>query len=206
MNMFEDHIKIAENFWTSKNDYPAYGTIKQRRLYELNFLIPKLQGESILDLGCGDGALINCLYHLTDFKKYYASDWSENLLKSVNHNIKTKFYDCNNPQDLPKTDTIIFAGVLPFIFEDKKVLELFDKFNANNIFIRTPCNLGTCREIVNTFSDNLQEQYSSVYRTVDEVTNLIKEKFKLTETVRIYPDEIESKFGTKQYYFVAEKL
>lgn len=206
MNMFEDHIKIAENFWTTKNDYPAYGNIKQRRLHELNFLFPKLQGESILDLGCGDGALINCLYHITNFKNYFAFDWSKNLLKGVNHNIQTKFYDCNNPQDLPKVDTIIFAGVLPFIFEDGKVLELFDKFSANNIFIRTPCNLGTSREIVNTFSDNLQEQYSSVYRTVDEVKNLINKKFKLVDVSRIYPDEIESKFGTKQYYFVAEKL
>ena len=206
MKDYQQYTEISKNFWTSADSYPNYGNIKERRLHELNFLIPKLKGETILDLGCGDGALINCLYHLTNFKKYYAFDWSENLLKGVNPMIQTKIYDCNRPQDLLRADTIIFAGVLPYIFDDDTVLKLFDKFDATYIFIRTTCNLGHTREIVDTFSEQLNGQYSSVYRTVDEVTDLINQKFKLIETVRIYPDEIESKFGTKQYYFVAKKL
>jgi SAM-dependent methyltransferase len=205
MKNYQKYTEISKNFWTSKNEYPNYEYITERRLFELNFLIPKLTGESILDLGCGDGALINCLYHLTDFKKYYAYDWSENLLKGVNPRIQTKVYDCNFPSDLPKVNTIIFAGVLPYIFDDNIVLKLFDKFDATYIFIRTTCNLGHTREIVNTFSEQLNEPYSSIYRTVNEVSNLINQKFKLVETVRIYPDEIESKFGTKQFYFVIEK-
>lgn len=204
MNRFEEHTNIARSFWTSKNIYPEYGTIKQRRIYELNFLVPQLSGKSILDLGCGDGALINCLFHLTDFDQYYAFDWSESLINGVNKNISTRVYDCNDPSDLPKTDIIIFAGVLPFIFDDSNVLKLFDYFKAKQIFLRAPCTLNNEREIIKTYSEQLKEEYSSVYRTVKEVENLISSKFNLKNTVRIYPDEIESKFGTRQFYFIIE--
>lgn len=205
MTDFKNHLEISRNFWTSKVTYPAYDNIKKRRLYELNYLVPKLQGNSILDLGCGDGALINCLYHLTDFTEYYAYDLSENLLKNVNKQIKTAVYDCNFPSVLPKVDIVILAGVLPFIFEDEKVLDLFNFFNCKEMFVRAPCSELNITQIINTYSKQLNENYSSIYRTPDEISKLINHKFNLIEILRIYPDEIESKFGTKQYYFHAVK-
>lgn len=204
MSQNNELIKIANKFWTTKKEYPEYGTIKQRRLYELNYLIPKLKGDSILDLGCGDGALINCLLNLTEFKEYYAYDWAIELMKNIHSSVKTKKYDCNNPKKLPKVDVIIFTGVLPFIFDDETVLKLFEYFDTKEIFLRAPCSLET-REVINKYSNHLKDYYASVYRTTHEVENLIKKKFNLIETVRIYPDDIESQFGTKQFYFRASR-
>lgn len=202
MYQYDELVKVSANFWTTKNIYPEYGTIKQRRLFELNYLVPRLKGNSILDLGCGDGALINCLLNLTEFKEFYAYDWAEDLMRNISPSIKTEIYDCNNPKKLPKVDIIVFAGVLPFIFNDEKVVKLFECFDCKEIFLRAPCSLNT-REVINTYSDHLKEQYASVYRTTDEVKKLIETKFNLKETVRIYPDDIESQFGTKQFYFRA---
>lgn len=205
MTNYLEHIKIAKDFWTSKKTYPEYGTIKQRRLHELNYLVPKLKGKTILDLGCGDGALANCLINLIDFEKFYAYDWSESLIENLNPQIIKQVYDCNNPQTLPKVDVIIFAGVVPFIFDDEKLLSLFNYFDANEIFIRAPCTEKNEREIVKTYSEHLKENYASVYRTVSELSKLINKKFNLLNVTRVYPDDIESNFGTKQYYFHALK-
>lgn len=202
MYQYNELAKVSANFWTIKNTYPEYGTIKQRRLFELNYLVPRLKGNSILDLGCGDGALINCLLNLTEFKEFYAYDWAKDLMRNISPLVKTEIYDCINPKKLPKVDIIVFAGVLPYIFDDEKVLKLFEYFDCKEIFLRAPCSLNS-REVINEYSDHLKEQYASIYRTTDEVKNLIKTKFNLKETVRIYPDDIESRFGTKQFYFRA---
>ena len=62
---------VAKEFWTTQTEYPEYGTIKQRRLHELQYIVPKLSGNKLLDLGCGDGALLNCLVELTNFEEKY---------------------------------------------------------------------------------------------------------------------------------------
>jgi hypothetical protein len=57
---------------------------------------------------------------------------------------------------------------------------------------------------VNDYSEKLQSKYSSLYRTVPEMINIIKKHFKIIEINKIYPDEIESEFGTKQIAFICK--
>ena len=74
---------VAKEFWTTQTEYPEYGTIKQRRLHELQYIVPKLSGNTLLDLGCGDGALLNCLVELTDFKSLSYNGIFSILVKAV---------------------------------------------------------------------------------------------------------------------------
>jgi trans-aconitate methyltransferase len=85
--------KTAQNFWKSTEKYPDFGNIKQRRLYEINYLVPKLSGKTVLDLGCGDGALLNCLINLVEFDEVYGFDISNNLLKNLHPSIKKQVFD-----------------------------------------------------------------------------------------------------------------
>lgn len=195
---------VAKKFWEGQKEYPKYGTIKERRLHEINYIIPWVRhSNSLLDLGCGDGALVNCLLELTDIEKFYAYDLSKNLMK--NSRVKTKVYDCYSDDPLPQVDTTIFAGVMPFIFEEDVLDRLLSRMDTRNLLVRTPCTMQQEDEYVNTYSEKLGENYASLYRTVDNVERILSKHFKVKRIDRVYPDEIESEFGTKQYYFVCQR-
>jgi len=195
--------EIAKQFWT-RADYPKYGTIKQRRLHEFNYLYPYLKdAQSVLDLGCGDGALVEILRHLID-AKLTACDLSEPFIEDIHPDIKSFVYDSYEPTELPTADVTIWAGAIPFLFEDEVVIEQLKYINSPKLLVRCPC--AEEDTYINKHSEELKEQYSSRYRTTMHITSLLETKYKVEKIERIYPDDIESKFGTKQYYFVCQKL
>jgi trans-aconitate methyltransferase len=185
------------NFY-NKTKYPNFPFIKERRLYELNWLLPRLKGKTLIDVGCGDGALLDCLYRLTDLE-LSGCDFSEKLMQNTNKNIKTFYYDCKKPKKL-KSDIIILAAVLPYL-EDEEIKELLKNIEYNYLFVRAPCS--TEREKIDKFSEDLNDYYQALYRTLDEMIDILPN---VIEYSRIYPDEIESKYGTNQYYFICKKI
>lgn len=199
--------EVAHNFWKKQNNYPEFGNIKKRRLYEINYIVPKIVGRSILDIGCGTGDLLNCLINLVEIDKVYGFDLSENLLKNLHPSIEKKIFDfySYNPDELPLVDNTILSGSLQYVFDDDVVMQLLSNINTDKIFIRSSCSMEKNRQIVNNFSKVLKSDYSSVYRTVPEIITLLQNDYKIEFIDRIYPDEIESKFDTKQFYFVARK-
>ncbi len=195
-------------FWKNTTEYPNFGNIKERRLYEINYLIPRLHGESILDLGCGDGSLLNCLINLIDSNSFYGFDISKNMLNNLNKSIKKQVFDFYNykKSDLPTVSDVILAGSLQYVFDDNTILKLLADLKTKKVFIRSACTLTNERLVVNNFSKILNKNYSSIYRTVPEMIDLISKSFKIESIDRIYPDNIESKFETKQFYFVGTKI
>lgn len=195
----------AKTFWKNQTTYPNYGTIKQRRLHELNYLVPKLKNvNSLLDLGCGDGALIKCLRELTDIKTYYALDIAENLMSDIP--AITQIYDCTDPEPLPMTDFTVFAGVIPFLFNDLEVINVLKEIKSPILYVKCPCSMEENSISVDTYSEKLQADYKSLYRTTGQIVYLLKQAgFKVKEVIRAYPDDIESEFGTKQYIFLCNQ-
>jgi len=194
----------ARKFWVNQEQYPNYGTIKDRRLHELNYLIPKIKDKgSLLDLGCGDGALIKCLKELTNIETFYAFDIAEKMM--VNIPAITGYYDCYNPVDLPKTDVTVFSGVIPFLFDEDIIHDNLSRIQSDLIYIKSPCSMETQDILVDTFSEQLNSNYSSIYRTIPTMFRIIEKHFKIIEVNKIYPEEIESDFGTKQISFICKK-
>lgn len=191
----------AKDFWTQQKKYPDYGTTKERRLHELNYLVPRLKNiSSVLDLGCGDGSLIRCLHELTDIETYYAYDVSENLISNVPDYAIKKVYDIYNLEKIPATEVTLMTGVSYCIFEDEILKEFLNMINSDILYIRDPLTLKDSRENVITYSEKLKSNYAGCYRTISEYIDLLSD-WNITEINRIYPDSIESKFGTKQFYF-----
>ena len=196
----------AENFWKSHKQYPTYNVpIEERRGHEVNFILDYLKNcKSLLDLGCGDGSLVRILHEKTNIDKFYCYELSENLLQNLDiesERIVKKVYNINKCSDpLPNVDVLICAGVLPFIFSDNNFIERLTKTKL--LLLRAPCTLKETEEIVDKFSTDLNYHYTALYRTVDNTKKLLEPYFRVDLIKRIYPDELESKYGTCQYYFV----
>ncbi len=195
----------AAKFWKGKQKYPYGPVIKRRRLHELDLLAPKLDGvRSLIDIGCGDGALIKCLQQLTGVETFHAWDINPAPLTDIK-GIRPKAFDIYDSADiLPSVDFAIFAGVAPFVFEDD-VLKRFlaDVAEASpRLYLRAPCSMTGQAIKVAKFSEELGEDYFSFYRTPQQIEAMLFAHWSMIEHGRSYPDEIESRHGTKQFYWL----
>lgn len=199
-------FNTAKKFWRTRKQYPNYPFVKERRLEEINYLVPKIKDkESVIDIGCAEGELLHCLMHLTNIKKFYGYDIASHLLKKVHPSVATKVYDCDKPTKLPKTDVAILGAVLPYLFDDEAVLRMLSVINSDLVFIRMMCTLEDQDQIFNAYSPNLKGDYAVRYMTLGHTLELIKKFFIVEDVRRIYPDKIESRYGTKQFYFQCKR-
>jgi SAM-dependent methyltransferase len=192
---------MAKEYWSTRTQYPFPFT-KKRRIHELNYLLPRLEranGASLLDLACGDGSLLECLLRLTDYTELYGYDIAELLLRDIDPRVRTKVYDLANPAPLPKVDVTILAGAIQYLFDDEKVHAILSRITSPIVWIRSTCTLQQADEPVE------RDGYASLYRTVDHTLALIRSQFEVESVERVYPDNIESPFGTKQFYFEARR-
>jgi SAM-dependent methyltransferase len=193
--------EIASRFWKEQQAYPFPFT-NHRRIHELNYLVPRLkkvEGKRLLDLGCGHGALLECLVHLTDFEQFYGFDIAEDLLAGINPRVKTEVYDFTQPRPLPEVDVTIIAGVIQYIFSDEAVDRVLALTTSQVVYVRSTCTLKPEDEPV------VRDGYASLYRTVSHTLALLGKHFEVSAVDRVYPDEIESPYGTRQFYFEARR-
>lgn len=193
--------ETAKAYWKAQASYPFPFT-RKRRLYELNYLLPRLElcgGKTLLDLGCGDGSLLECLLRLTDFNRLIGYDVSADLIAGIDPRIETGVFDITDPAELPVVDATIIAGVIQYVFDDAVVSELLRKVTSPILWLRSTCTLEREGERV------VRDGYASYYRTVPQTFELLNRHFQITAVDRVYPDSIESSFGTKQFYFEARR-
>ena len=193
--------ETATAFWKSQSQYP-FAFTRKRRIHELNYLVPRLAragGKSLLDLGCGDGSLLECLLRLTDFEEFYGYDVSADLLRGIDPRVKTAVFDIMKPGPLPQVDAAIVAGVIQYVFDDAAIDALFASMTAPIVWVRSTCTLKDQAERVD------RDGYASYYRTVPQTHALLSRCYEISAVDRVYPDELESAFGTKQFYFEARR-
>lgn len=191
----------ATAFWQAQSQYPFPFT-RKRRLYELNYLVPRLErtgGKSLLDLGCGDGSLLECLLRLTDFTELHGYDIAADLMKGIDPRIRTVVFDIAKPGELPVVDATIVAGVIQYVFDDDAVASLFSRLTSPIVWVRSTCSLRPEGERV------VRDGYASYYRTLPQTYELLARHFEVAAVDRVYPDDLESPFGTKQFYFEARR-
>lgn len=203
--------KVASNFWKNKNEYPDYPFVKERRKYELDFLLENINpsAKSLFDMGCGDGSTVILLRELSNIKRFYCHDISDNLMNGDwgerNSEVIKKSVDFNDPLiDLPEADVTICMNMFPYIFDDSILRRILGKIKSDLFLSRVTCEKNG-RLIINKYSEDLGDYIASVYRTKEEYKSLYEEHFSEVVFFRSFPDEIESKYGTNQYFFICKK-
>lgn len=194
--------QTASAYWQAQEVYPFPFT-KKRRLHELNYLVPRIlerDPRSLLDLGCGDGSLLEILLRITDVEKFYGFDIAETLLEKIDDRVETAVYYMDQPTPLPQVDVTIIGSSIQYIFDDDAVERLLREVTSDVVWIRSSCTLQAQDESIE------RDGYASLYRTVPNTFALISRVFKVSAVDRVYPDAIESPFGTKQFYFEAHRI
>lgn len=209
----KDHYNTALNFWENRNHYPEYPNTLQRRLIDTNYVVSKIStAETVLDLGCGDGAMLLSLREFTNVKLFYGYDVSSGLLSNLMSRwgwgqmpgLITLPIDFTNLNILPTVDVTLALGLFPYIFEVGHLRKILKNIKSDLLIVRAPCTLNKDDEIINKFSEDLGEDYASIYRTVPNYISILSEQFIVSDISRAYPDEIESKYDTKHFFFVCE--
>lgn len=203
--------EIAKTFWRERKDYPKYPNIKERRLIDVNFIVNNISNtKSIMDLGCADGYLLIALREFTNIKDFYGYDISKDMLSALEDRwgacsgLKTKVCDFTNILNLPSTDLTVSMGMFPYIFDDKHLVNILSSIKSNNLIVRVPCTSKKNDEYINTYSEDLESNYSSVYRTPQSYLSILSMFYVNVFMERAYPDEIESKYGTKHFFFTCK--
>lgn len=200
--------QTAKEFWTSRKEYPSFGS-KKRRFHEIEYLAPKLLGcKTLVDIGCGDGSQLLLLKQLTNIKTFYGLDLSENLLKQLNKkdpNIGTFIYDFYDKDAyIPESDVTLLSGSIQYIMDNGTLQNVLNKIIADKIIIRTSCTNEPEDLIINHYSEELKANYASRYMTLANTLQQIGMQFKITDVKRVYPNELDSKFNSYQWWIIAE--
>lgn len=203
---------VAKNFWSKRKQYPNYPNTKQRRLVDINFIINNIGDlDSILDIGCADGYLLIALREFTDATKFYGYDISEDMLKDLKlrwgliKKLESKVCDFTKITDFPRTDLTVSMGLFPYIFDYNDLHNILVGIKSNTLIVRVPCTMKDKDEYINTYSEDLNSYYSSVYRTTSNYLSILNEFYTDVNMERAYSDNIESKYGTKHFFFVCER-
>jgi len=206
------NYSTAETFWRSRTEYPNYPNTKQRRLIDANFIVKEVSDcKSVFDAGCGDGSILISLREFTNIDTFYGYDISSALLDNLLNrwgsccSLTTKIVNLSDFKDFPQTDVTLSLGMFPYIFNDEDLETLILNFKSNLLIVRAPCSVGSEREVINKFSEDLGAHYSAVYRTELEYRNILAKNFEVCGVERAYPDAIESKFGTKHFFFMCRR-
>lgn len=204
--------KTAENFWKSRKEYPPVIYNFQRRYLDLGIILKHVNCvNSILDLGCGEGQNILLLRELTGIKNYYAYDLSKVFIKNLIKRwgkypgLEAKVVNFTKTNRLPETDVCICMGAMLYVTDDESLKYMLSNIKSKLFICRVPCNLESGRIEINKFSEDYGENYAAVYRTVSEYISILSGCFVIKSLDRCYPDEIESKYGSKQFFFVCER-
>jgi hypothetical protein len=209
-----DHGTVSRRFWTDRTEYPNYDHVDQRRQQDILNIVTSIAshlGEtrrlSFCDIGCGTGDIVRSMYARYDIDRCYASDlnpsWMEALGKAGYENGEFQIEDVTARRtSYPATDVFISNGLFIYVFDDGEAIDVLERIRARLSLIRLPCSLTADDIVINKKSEQLNEQYSALYRKPSSFLSLAeKAGLRLAEVRRAWPDGIESKFGTRQYLF-----
>ena len=205
---------VASSFWNAWNAYPPFPHMKQRRFLEVQFIMQKL-GDSrdyaaLVDVGCGDGSLVKCLEQFLDVREIHCYDFAPRLMSAIAFTqsmsrIHKHVIDLSVKENHARIcvgDVLVCGGMINYLFEDDTVVSLLRAFKAKHVFIRTACTLRQNDERILKQSVNLGGlEYACLYRTLENTRALIERAGLRASITRLYPDAIESAYGTLQFMF-----
>ena len=198
--------------------------------FEIEHRFPLLCLDSnsiVLEVGCGTGRISKYITSIVD--TYVGVDYVKEFIdliqsrediekKETTYLVNSSIQELTNetvkfPIQKKFNRFIISGGVLMYINDDElklalsKLVERFDEECI--IYLSEPVALEERLTLDKFYSENLESEYSAIYRTEKEYHDifniLYKEGFKLKLSEEFFYDDIKAQKETKQWMFILQK-
>lgn len=202
--------------------------VKRRNEIEQQKIIPFLNLNSnskILDIACGIGRWADAINQ--DVNRYLGIDFSKELIDiATQRNKKTNFYfevgttsqiiEVIKKKEMNDFSVVIISGILLYLNEIdmRLLLESLNLVCADHatIYIREPIAQQSRLTLKNFYSEELDDDYNAIYRSIKEYKESIYELL-LTNGFNIKTEdflfetdkELNNRKETVQYYFIIER-
>ena len=199
--------------------------IKSRNCAETEKLLPLLKlndASKVLDIACGIGRWSDAI--TTCVGEYCGIDFSEDLIKIAmdrnQENPTRKFLvgAANNVETVLKENgcgkynRILLMGILIYL-NDEEVKETFCQIEhlceqKSLICIREPIGVTERLTLKEFYSEELDDNYSAIYRTRDEIKQiiddvLVEKGFKILQEGFLFSEEgLNNRKETEQYFYL----
>lgn len=204
--------------------------VEQRDQAEKRVLAPQLRlasGSRILDIGCGIGRWGWFLHDHTPDAEYLGIDFAASLIeKAQAEAVRRGKPDLRfqvmsaiaiEPDALvvpPPYDLVIISGLLIYLNDEDCVKVLADAGRlcapGGRIYLREPVGVSERFTLDRFYSNELGQEYSAIYRTIDELDRLLEQalepgRFSVRIAEFLFPDNLEKRAETRQYYTILQK-
>ena len=200
--------------------YQDKENVEKRHKEDVEMLLShiSLENKKILEVGSGVGRWAEVFYDKC--KEYLGIDYSEELVKIAkeNYNYNNCFFQEMSATDIkkdellvnPPFDVIVISGVLLYLNDDdiKKMIEELNKVITKDtvFYIRETISvIGDRLTLKDFFSEDLGEEYNSVYRTENEFLDLFEGINNITniKSFSVFED-LGKHTETKYHLFILE--
>ena len=229
-NRVNKNLPYLINYTNYQDKHPELAL--ERDKYEKDRIMPflNLQPESrILDIGCGVGRWGNhILKILSNQGMYVGADYSGNILNlAKNHFRENKnFYFCessfqdillNLPGNIKQNNfnVILINGVMMYI-NDTDLAQCMSNLKelvtvSGRICIKESVGLQDRLTLNKIYSEELESQYSAIYRGVEEYNILFRDAFSGDKFNIVYQDvmwqgDLANRKETTAYFWIIEKI
>lgn len=198
---------------------------EERNRIEISKILPLLHlttSSRVLDLGCGVGRWADAISQ--GICSYLGCDFSEDLISIAKQRIKKEnfTFECLSATEIgefyqrnciPSATHIIISGVMMYL-NDNDVNEIFlslDNLTTEGavVYLREPMGISNRLTLKDYYSEELQHEYNTIYRTRDEYLDMLTSQapaFTVCEHGPMFHDAVlNNRKETAQYYFILKK-
>ena len=199
---------------------------RRRDQFEKELVLPILnasKNDRVLDVGCGVGRWAEVL--LDKVKMYHGTDPCAPLIEialdrfrdNESASFQTIAAQDGSPTRLdrqPPFSLVLLAGVLQYL-DDEDCIESLRHIalcsgDAARIYIRIPIGIAERMTLDRHWSDELEHEYSAIYRTREEYLQMINSilvpaGFTVDVDQPLYPSDLNNRTETRQHIFILSK-
>lgn len=211
------NIKYLYNKCLYQDNNPELALLRdQEEKTKILTLLDIHQNDKVLDIGCGVGRWGKEV--LEAGAGYCGVDYSEDILKLAKDYLSgggdfelicSSFQDVNKKTDLAQFNKVIISGCLMYIndTELQSSMKKLQKFlpQSARLYLRETIATTERLTLNNFYSEELQTNYSAIYRTREEYVRLLQPHFRIQQQGQLYESSLNNRSETFCYYFIAEK-
>lgn len=208
------------DYWTGLENYPSFTVDKEAQwAADVDLVLEHLnEGDRLLELAAGTGRLAASLlsrasvshYAIVEPNPHWSRAIAETFAGEPSVEVFTQTVAGYVDQDhAGAADLAVAFGWSPYIIHDDSLHGCLSRLRSTKLLLKAPepPQERFSRLRVDHFSKELGSRYISLYRSASEMCRLVRNAGWLVRELRrnVYPDHIESAYGSRTFLIVAER-